>query len=193
MPPKNDQAARVVFKCNCLHNDGLPCYTAFDPDVLENARLQYCMPWMTKEERDIAVLAKIESGIHMEEQTCSTRQVNNGRKSTRIDFFFRGRPICRDIFFLLHSIGKQQFYALKKQYLENGVEPRIHGLSKRSPRHALSYDNVQRIVQFIVNYADTHAITLPGRSPRHWKADAALLPTSTTKRVVYAEYKKVLF
>ena len=27
-------------------------------------KTQYCMHWMTKEERDIAVLAKIESGIH---------------------------------------------------------------------------------------------------------------------------------
>ena len=61
------------------------------------------MHWMTKEERDIVVLAKIESGIHKEEQTCTTRQVNNGRKSTRIHYFFRGRPICRDIFW-------EQFY-----------------------------------------------------------------------------------
>ena len=99
-----------------------------------------------------------------------------------------------DIFFLLHNIGKNQFYRLKQQYLSDGVEARVHGLTKKSPRHSLKYDDVQRMVQFIANYAETHAIiTLPGRTPHHWKADALLLPTSTTKRVVYDEYKKVNF
>ena len=181
----------VSFDCGCKLNQGLPCSTAFDPEDLVDARMQYCQPWMSKEERDIAVLAKIESGIHLDDQTLGWKKKRADRKVSRVEYLFRGRPLCLKNFLTLHNIGESQYYKLKKHYITNGVESRTHGSTKKSPRNALAYSDIQNIVQFIVNYAETHAITLPGRTPRHWKADTALLPTSTTKRVVYDAYKKV--
>ena len=157
----------ISFKCDCQNNNGLPCYTAFDVHDLHDARLQYCQPWITKDERDIAILAKIESSIHLDDQTRRSHKKQKDRKASRTDFFFRGRPLCMKVWLQIHNIGEGQFYSLKKHYLENGVEARRHGSNKKAPRHALKYNDVQRLVQFVSNYAETHAITLPGRTPRH--------------------------
>lgn len=46
-------------------------------------------------------------------------------------------------------------------------------------------------MDLIINYAEIHAIQLPGRSPKHWITDAKLLPTSTTKKLLQDEYVKV--
>ena len=41
------------------------------------------------------------------------------------------------------------------------------------------------MVNFITNYADTFAFTLPGRTPHHWVTNTRLLPTNCTKHLVY--------
>ena len=93
MPPADDctpsTTSNIMFKCDCSHNDGLPCYTAFNPDDLRDARLKYCMPWMTKVERDVAVLAKIECGIHMEEETTRTRHSSSEINKDRLLFSWK--------------------------------------------------------------------------------------------------------
>ena len=50
--------------CICTDN---PCHLKFSPEDIEQCRLQYLA--LTTEQRDIALLAKIEVGIHMESQT----------------------------------------------------------------------------------------------------------------------------
>ena len=41
---------------------------------------------------------------------------------------------------------------------------------------------------FIKNYADVHAMPLPGRLPKHNDFRVMLLPSDVTKRKVYDEY-----
>ena len=43
-------------------------------------------------------------------------------------------------------------------------------------------------VKFIKNYAEDHAITLPGRVPGYRKADVLLLPSCSTKKQVWRQY-----
>ncbi|KAK3766527.1 hypothetical protein RRG08_056457 [Elysia crispata] len=50
--------------CICTDN---PCHLKFSPEDIEQCRLQYLA--LTTEQRDNALLAKIEVGIHMESQT----------------------------------------------------------------------------------------------------------------------------
>ena len=42
---------------------------------------------------------------------------------------------------------------------------RIHGNTGRKPPQALSRDELNRVLSFIKNYVEIHAILLPGRIP----------------------------
>ena len=90
----------------------------------------------------------------------------------------------------LHSLKKDKLEDLSNHLKKNGVTPRVHGNKSRQPRHALKFDEIQRVISFIINYAEQHAIILPGRHPRHWITDAKLLPTSCTKHHVFQLYKE---
>lgn len=54
------------------------------------------------------------------------------------------------------------------------------------------YEDVQRTVQFLTNYARENALVLPGRVPGFKKDDIDLLPSSHTKVFVYSRYKESL-
>ena len=70
---------------------------------------------------------------------------------------------------------------------------RVHGNTGKTPRHALSHDNKKEIVKFIKNYAEVHAIMLPGRIPGVKEyAKTHLLPSSTTRMGVYKEYVRAV-
>ena len=49
--------------------------------------------------------------------------------------------------------------------LHHGLTPRRHGNSCRMPATSLSFSDNEHMVTFITNYAETHAILLPGRVP----------------------------
>ena len=54
--------------------------------------------------------------------------------------------------------------ALKASYLDIGLTLRVHGNTKRLPKHALKLDKVKNLITFLHNYAEKNAI-LPGRIP----------------------------
>ena len=198
LPPRpgtnasNDITEPAMPHCTCELNNGVPCVSIFTQETLIDCRMQY--ETMTREERDIAILAKIECGMHMGSTTERSKHKKQGeRKHTRNDYYFRGRRICRTIFQYIHGIGETQLDKLNKHYRDEGVVPRVHGLKGKLPAKALSFEDTRRVVDFIVNYSNTHSVTLPGRTPSHWKSDAKLLPTNCTKKTVYDEYAKVRY
>ena len=65
---------------------------------------------------------------------------------------------------------------------------RTHGNARRPPPNALSLDNLKLVVNFLFTYAEEHAILLPGRVPGYKDSDRQLLPSSTTKRLVWNVY-----
>ena len=66
---------------------------------------------------------------------------------------------------------------------------RIHGNTGRKPPQALSRDELNRVLLFIKNYAEIHAILLPGRIPGLKDYEKVkLLPCNTSKRQLYLEY-----
>ena len=65
---------------------------------------------------------------------------------------------------------------------------RIHGNKHRQPIHALSSEDVRRVVLFIENYSEDHAILLPDHIPGYNRFDLKLLPSSTTKLSIWKSY-----
>ena len=80
--------------------------------------------------------------------------------------------------------------AIKAQYLAEGLVPRIHGHSGRIAPNALVLEHVQSIVTFVMQYAETNGILLPGRILGYKRDDIQLLPSSTTKRAVWLLFQE---
>ena len=54
---------------------------------------------------------------------------------------------------------------------DSGISPRVHGNTKRLPKHALKLRDVEYIVRFLLSYAEQHALLLPGRVPGYARDD----------------------
>ena len=84
----------------------------------------------------------------------------------------------------LYGVGtKLRLEAIKKHYLQHEMETRVHKNIQRLPYNALSFDEITSVIKFIENYAEQHAILLPGRIPAYKRDDMKLLPSSTSKKV----------
>ena len=93
-------------------------------------------------------------------------------------------------FCFLHNISRGKFNAIKSSWLENGLRPRQ--LKHVTPHNATSLTDIQLVVRFILQYAEDHAILLPGRVPGYKRDDIQLLPSSVTKREVWELYSNAL-
>lgn len=174
--------------CQCKFNDGKPCHTLFPPTEIADCQIQYIA--LERGELDMAILAKIQCGFHNDDLNRSTKKSSQTQRTkVRLDYFHHGHKICRQFFLHLHQIGKDKLDALIAHFKLNGIEARGHKNAKRLPSKSLRYEDTRRVVDFIVNYANINAIELPGRTPKHWVTNAKLLPTNTTKRLVYDNYQ----
>ena len=76
-----------------------------------------------------------------------------------------------------------------KWYRENGLQPKEKSnASHANNTRAYSLDDTKTTVAFISNYADDHALVLPGRVPGFQRDDIRLMPSCETKVKVHAEY-----
>lgn len=67
--------------------------------------------------------------------------------------------------------GKDRFMALKASFLATGLTARVHGNTRRLPKHALKLEEVKNLVTFLNNHAEKNAILLPGRIPGYKRDD----------------------
>ena len=107
------------------------------------------------------------------------------RERNSTAFYHRGYRVCRKTFMFLHKIGKSRLQDLRDNYLTHGLVPRLHGHTGRVAPNALVLDEVQAIITFVLQYAETNAILLPGRIPGYKRDDLQILPSSTTKKAVW--------
>ena len=179
------------FKCGCKHYQGKPCFLRFDKEEIESTRLQFLE--LTKEEMDIAITSHLCSCMHRGELTARSKKSGQSpRKAVRTDYLFGGFEVCRDFFLYVHGINTKAFKNTVKHFKECGVCVRVHKGSKKKKKHSLTFQNIQNIVTFILNFAEAHCIILPGRQPYGWKTDCKLLPTNCTKKHVHSLYMQTV-
>ena len=98
--------------------------------------------------------------------------------------------VCNQVFIVVLSrISNCLLHALKKHYMENGVTPRQKNKQPRTHKKFLSTEDIKDVLTFITNYAEVHAISLPGRHPGHKDYSVKLLPSNVTKASVWRLYK----
>ncbi|MED6262961.1 hypothetical protein ATANTOWER_031012 [Ataeniobius toweri] len=78
-----------------------------------------------------------------------------------------------------------------RHFDENGARPRLRKKSQRpQDPDFISSEQLRRVLEFIKNYAEDHAIMLPGRHPGHRDWHVKLLPTHMSKASVWRLYIK---
>lgn len=184
---KIDNKANSNFVCCCKFNKNQPCSLLFLLDEIKDLRESHQA--LEKEELDLVILAQIQSGIRDGPMTERPRQKEQTeRKRVRVEYRYKGAQICRDTFMFIHGIFKDRLTNLIQHYQQNGVTSRTHGNTKRTLHNALTYEQRVNVVRFIQNYAEEHAILLPGRIPGYSRTDLKLLPSSCTKAAVHLAY-----
>ena len=166
-----------------------PCCRQFTSDHYREMR-GWCSE-LTKGERDLVIKSQILAMTSTSTHTKRSTQryllpVDRQREYT--SYFHQGLRVCLDTFLFLHGIKHGIFKALKRSCRKDGLVSRVHGNTRRTPKHALSFEEVKQVVSFVTNYAEEHAIQLPGRIPGYKRSDLQLLPCSTTRRSVWHKY-----
>lgn len=174
--------------CGCTKLSNGPCSLALSAEDVSNYRL--ALSELESSELDLAILAQLHAGMNTGELHTNTRGSARPAIRQRVTFqyAFKGQPICREMFLFLHRISRTRLYNLVKHLSTNGVTPRTHGNKGKRPKHAMKYDEITRVVDFIKCYADTHAVPLPGRLPKHQDYRVMKLPSDVSKATVYRDY-----
>ena len=113
---------------------------------------------MEKDVEDLYVMGSVSIA-----GSSSTR--NGIRSRNSYNYSFENVKICRSAFQSLFDVGKKSLTNLLKHYSANGAVPRQHGNRGRKPKHSINFDDVQRVVNFILGYANEQGLPQPA-APR---------------------------
>ena len=172
----------LVETCGCTLADGAPCSTLFKQQYIMDTRAQ-CF-FLSRDQLDMLILGSVVCTI-CEDDDVGVRSSHKPtkRQRTTIEYVHKAYSVCRKTFTFLHGISKHKLHAIKDHFLDNGISPREHGNTGKQPKHSLSFNRILGILQFIQNYAEQHAVLLPGRIPGFKRDDVKVLPSSDTKKV----------
>lgn len=173
--------AFVNNTCGCTLVKGSPCSSIFPLEYYVSHRLQAAD--LTHNELDLVIMGSLMSVVNKGNDIKDGKHKPVKRKRTLCNFQHNGHPVCQVTYRFLLGIGKHRLKAIKAHFLSNGLSLRIHGNTGKLPHNVTTYASIRYVVQFITNFAEQHAILLPGRIPGYKRDDFKLLPSSTTKRV----------
>uniref|UniRef100_A0A1X7U1T6 Uncharacterized protein n=1 Tax=Amphimedon queenslandica TaxID=400682 RepID=A0A1X7U1T6_AMPQE len=182
---QEEEELSMLFEHGCGCSDN--CYSLFSHSYIKTYRCD--IEAMAKPVQEIAIMSQTAATSTMGGLSTGNHRRQKERKRQFFTFMHQGHKICRVTFLKLHAFGKSRFEEIMKNYRMNGLIPRVHGNAGKTPNHALTYDDILRVVAFIRNYAEVHGISLPGRIPGMKSYEnKKFLPCSTSKRQVYLEY-----
>jgi hypothetical protein len=133
---------------------------------------------MAKPERDMLIMANIESGMHVAD--------NASRK--RISYRYHNVEVCVDTFLFLYAISLKYLKAIRSWYVQNGLVPRVHGNKGRRPSHAFKHEVIKAVVQFIKVYTEVHGMPQPAAPRGRADMPPTYLPASQNFKTVHAQY-----
>lgn len=134
---------------------------------------------MEKDVKDAYVMGSINTAT-----SPFTRKGSRSRNSYH--FSFKHETICRSAFQSLFDVGKTSLSNILKHYSEKGAVPRQHGNQGRKPKHAVNFDNVQRVVNFILGYAEEHGLPQPAAPRGRDDEPSIFLPCDSSKKGIHS-------
>ncbi len=148
---------------------------------------------LTWNELNMAIMGQVMALTCCDPQPLNSsmyRHASKGRVKNTVQFRHQGHRSCRKTFLFLHGIGDFRMRAIKTSYLSQVLVPRVHGHTGRIAPRSLILEDVRNMVKFVMQYAETNGILLPGRVPGYKRDDIQLLPCSTTKRAIWVLYQE---
>lgn len=136
------------------------------------------------------MLSQLNLFTRRSNKTRSARQIK-ARVRQKFDYHISiDRPVCKDVFLFYYGETTQRLKRLQKHKSEFGISSIPHGNAGRSPGHACSGQDKDKIKTFIVNYAAVHGMPDPGRDLRHGKERLRiLLPSILNYTSVHRSYE----
>ncbi|KAI0229463.1 hypothetical protein LSAT2_020106 [Lamellibrachia satsuma] len=156
------------------------CRKRYDGDYIKGAILQ-------NYEKDLIILERISSTIHNASMTEKSKQKQQmTRQQQRTNYCVEGQWVCREKSFL-HWISQDELTSLLKHYKEFRLTPRYKksGGQCTADVRLLTHADIARVVAFLINLAEDHALMLPGRIPGFRRFDIKLLPSNYTKASIW--------
>ena len=143
------------------------------------------------DKKDMFILGSISACLCNGPTTeCNRRKVQADRQKCRSTYYFMSRFVCAKAFVRLVGISPDKLYALAKHYKTNGPVPRqLRAGGWKNNTASLALVDTEHVVHFIKQYAEAHAVSLPGRVLGFKRDDIRLLPSSCPKSQVYRLYK----
>ena len=117
------------------------------------------------DKKDMFILGIISACMRNGPTTeCSRRKIQADRQKCRSAYYFMSRFVCAKAFVRLVGISPDKLYALAKHYNTNGPVPRqLRAGGRKNNTASLALVDTERVVHFIKQYAEDHAVSLPGR------------------------------
>lgn len=160
----------------------------FSKEHIQSMRAQ-CLQ-LSRNELDMVLLGQLIASTNTSDKVVQeSRHLEKERERTYSTYNHAGKPVCAKTFLFLHTVGKKRLRNLSLSLRENGLTPRVHGNSRRLPKHSLSYQAIEYVVRFLLTYSEQHALLLPGRIPGYSRSDMKLLPSSVSKRGIWRVYR----
>ena len=177
--------------CGCARN----CVKKFPQDLIQQSALDcmdndfYCNQHVSHQH--LLLLGAMNSLVHNQPETIQKDHKSQSRVESRSTYMFRGIEVCRNFFSVVFGCGEKRLKNVKKQFLSEGISPKQHGNIHKTSSHA-NFEKRVTARTFIQNFAENHALVLPGRLPNYKNPDLKLLPSSYTKKHVYSLYESAL-
>lgn len=105
-------------------------------------------------------------------------------------YYIKSNEVCKAAFLLTYDIGERVLKSLLKHFVQNGPVPRKHGNSTRTPHNAVTYDDAQRVVKFICNYAEEFDLSMAAPLRGRDALSPTSLPVSLTKKELHRAYNE---
>ena len=172
--------------CGCVRIYGKPCSSV----VVWNNLIDYRNHCLETSHSELDLIIKVQLFHHRRtgEMTESRKHPSKEREKCRQEYYFNGRQICRETFAFAHGVNRKKIDAIARSLDSDGLVPRTHGNTGKSPKHALTLRDVENIKQFLISYGNKYGLPLPGRLPNHRDSKAVLLPSDKTKADIYQDY-----
>ena len=138
-----------------------------------------------KEEKEMYIMGTIDK-VALDDKRCKDSE----RKRIRWGYAYEGKKVCRNAFLLIFDIGRRTLESILKHVSEQGVVPRVHGLTGKSSNNALPKEVIKDAVQFLVNYAVEEGLPQPAPTRGRDGVLPIYLPASYTKFLIHKEYVK---
>ena len=89
-----------------------------------------------------------------------------GKKRTKLAnaCFFDGIVICKTAFMGIYGLGKTRWQNIRNHFNNFDIKLRVNELSGRIGNRTLPFDEVLRIITFILNYSSTKGLPSPGNT-----------------------------